>query len=130
MSNNHWFVHSPRAKAVERRTHGRQKPYCFEFNKLLSASFGVICVFVIMDDTVNNPDSDDEFKFDGFHREDLGQFSHAEVEEYYESSGSDTDGQNETEDKMEVQPAVTTQEWTQKLHGNCYILPFSVQNID
>ena len=67
---------------------------------------------VIIDDTVNNPNSDDEFKFDGFHREDLGQFSHVEVEEYYESSGSNTDGQNETEDKMEVQPAVTTQEWT------------------
>ena len=54
-----------------------------------------------MDDSVNDPnrlvdeifgESDDEFEFDGFHREELGRFFDVEVEEYEESSGIHTDG--------------------------------------
>ena len=89
-----------------------------------------------MDDSVNDTNSlvneifgqsDDDFEFDGFHREELGQFSDLEVEEYDESSGIDTDGENETEEEMEVQAAVTPQEWT-KNFTETNILPFSVQN--
>ena len=77
--------------------------------------------FVILDDSVNEPNSlvgeifdksDDEFEFHGFHREEFGRFSNVEVEEYDESNGSDTDGRNETEDEMEVQTTITAQEWT------------------
>ena len=51
-----------------------------------------------MGDSVNDPnspvneifgESDDEFEFDGFHREELGRFSDAEVEEYDESKIDD-----------------------------------------
>ena len=95
-----------------------------------------VVFFVRMDDSVNDTnslvdeifgESDDDFEFDGFHREEFGQFSDLEVEEYDESSGIDTDGENETEEEMEVQATVTPQEWT-KNFTETNILPFSVQN--